>query len=77
MVFDDTFDHEVWNDTEQRRVVLFLDIERPLMPHGSCVNKTSLRLIQMTAYVKDAKKNLVTWEERLASAAQQADGFRR
>ena len=77
MVFDDTFDHEVWNETDQRRVVLFLDIERPLSLLGRVVNKTILHLVQMTAYVKDAKKNLASWEERLASAAQQADGFQR
>lgn len=77
MVFDDTFDHEVWNETDERRVVLFLDIERPLTLAGRIVNKTILNLIQMTAYVKDAKKNLASWEDRLASAAERADGFQR
>ena len=76
MIFDDTYDHEVWNDTDERRVVLFLDIERPLSLPGRLVNKAILRLIQMTAYVKDARKNLASWEERLASAVEQADGFR-
>jgi beta-hydroxylase len=70
MVFDDTYDHEVWNETDERRVVLFLDIERPLRLPGRLANKTTLHLIQMTAYVKDAKKNLASWEERLTSAAQ-------
>ena len=28
--FDDTFNHEVWNDTEGYRVVLFVDFARPL-----------------------------------------------
>jgi beta-hydroxylase len=77
MVFDDTFDHEVWNETDERRVVLFLDIERPLSLPGRLVNKTILQLIQMTAYVKDAKKNLASWEDRVASAVQQADAFQR
>ncbi len=30
MVFDDTFNHEVWNDTDETRVVLFVDVLRPL-----------------------------------------------
>jgi aspartyl/asparaginyl beta-hydroxylase (cupin superfamily) len=30
LVFDDTFNHEVWNDTDETRVVLFVDVLRPL-----------------------------------------------
>jgi aspartyl/asparaginyl beta-hydroxylase (cupin superfamily) len=32
LVFDDTYEHEAWNDTDGERVVLFLDITRPLRP---------------------------------------------
>jgi ornithine lipid ester-linked acyl 2-hydroxylase len=28
--FDDTFPHEVWNDTDGLRVVLLIDVVRPL-----------------------------------------------
>ena len=31
-IFDDTYEHEVWNDTDEERVVLFLDIVRPFEP---------------------------------------------
>ena len=30
LIFDDTFNHEVWNDTDETRVVLFVDVMRPL-----------------------------------------------
>ena len=30
LIFDDVFNHEVWNDTDETRVVLFVDVERPL-----------------------------------------------
>ena len=30
LMFDDTFNHEVWNDTDETRVVLFVDVLRPL-----------------------------------------------
>ena len=33
MFFDDTFPHEVWNDTDSIRVVLFMDI--PFRRHES------------------------------------------
>lgn len=32
MIFDDSHPHEVWNDCESQRVVLFVDFERPLFP---------------------------------------------
>jgi aspartyl/asparaginyl beta-hydroxylase (cupin superfamily) len=31
-VFDDTYEHETWNAADTDRVVLFLDIVRPLRP---------------------------------------------
>lgn len=30
LLFDDTYEHEAWNDSSAPRVVLFLDIKRPL-----------------------------------------------
>lgn len=30
LLFDDTYEHEVWNDSAESRVVLFMDIKRPL-----------------------------------------------
>ena len=31
LIFDDTFEHEVWNDSDEIRVVLFVDVIRPLL----------------------------------------------
>ncbi len=30
LLFDDTYRHEVWNDTDGERAVLFMDVRRPL-----------------------------------------------
>jgi len=30
MIFDDSHPHEVWNDCDSQRIVLFVDVERPL-----------------------------------------------
>ena len=43
MVFDDTFNHEVWNDTDETRVVLFVDVLRPLPFPESAINRRSSR----------------------------------
>jgi aspartyl/asparaginyl beta-hydroxylase (cupin superfamily) len=77
MVFDDTYEHEVWNDTDEQRVVLFLDIERPFRWAGRLVSKAMIRAIQWTAYVKDARKNLIDWEDRFETAVHTADAFQR
>ncbi len=39
MIFDDTFNHEVWNDTDETRVVLFVDVLRPLPFPESAINR--------------------------------------
>lgn len=69
LVFDDTALHEVWNDTEEQRVVLLLDFRRPLRPLGDWVSRALLRVLRMTAYVKDARRNQAAWEARFASVA--------
>jgi aspartyl/asparaginyl beta-hydroxylase (cupin superfamily) len=35
MIFDDTYEHEAWNDTDKTRVVLFVDFVRPLRNPGA------------------------------------------
>ncbi len=77
LVLDDTFEHEVRNQTDEQRIVLFIDVERPLPLIPRLLNKGVLRAIQWTAYVKEADKNLADWEERFEAAVQQADGFTR
>ena len=45
LIFDDTYEHEVWNDTDEERVVLFLDIVRPLRFPMNVVNGSSCKAI--------------------------------
>jgi beta-hydroxylase len=68
VVFDDYFDHEVWNDTDHPRVVLFFDVDRPLKPFGWLVNRLLLALIKRSDYVKDAKRNAREWNTRYADS---------
>jgi aspartate beta-hydroxylase len=32
LLWDDTYPHEVWNNSDQMRLVLLLDVRRPHMP---------------------------------------------
>jgi beta-hydroxylase len=51
----------VWNDTDDVRVVLFFDVDRPMRPVGHWLNKLLIGIFKQSAYVKDAKRNL--WEQ--------------
>ncbi|WP_409282242.1 aspartyl/asparaginyl beta-hydroxylase domain-containing protein [Pseudomonas putida] len=65
MVFDDTYKHQVWNDTDEMRVVLFLDVQRPLRWPGRLLNRAVLKLIQWSPFIQDARKNQKNWERGL------------
>jgi len=64
MVFDDTFNHEVWNDTDETRVVLFVDVMRPLPFPESAINEGIVKAIGYSPFVLDAKRNQEAWETR-------------
>jgi len=72
-VFDDTYEHEVWNDTDEERVILLFDYDRPMKFWGRVVNKTFLRLMRFTAYYQEPKKNIQSAAERFAAAARRAE----
>lgn len=67
LIFDDTYLHEAWNNSNEIRVVLFMDILRPLKFPGDIINDVLLYLIKRSSYIQDAKKNQEAWEERFES----------
>jgi beta-hydroxylase len=71
LMFDDTFNHEVWNDTDETRVVLFVDVLRPLPFPESAINSAIIKAIGYSPFVLDAKRNQEAWERKfLARRAQ-------
>ena len=69
-VFDDTYEHEVYNNTDEERTVLLLDFERPMKWPARIFNRMFLSAIRWTAYVQDALKNTRTWEDRFEAAVR-------
>ncbi|MDJ0555515.1 MAG: aspartyl/asparaginyl beta-hydroxylase domain-containing protein [Microcoleaceae cyanobacterium MO_207.B10] len=65
MMFDDSFPHEAWNETDGVRVVLFLDVMRPMRFPASIFNELFMKLIAISPYIQDAYMNQKQWEERL------------
>jgi ornithine lipid ester-linked acyl 2-hydroxylase len=74
LVFDDTFNHEVWNDTDETRVVLFVDVLRPLPSPWSQLNRAIVKAIGFSPFVLDAKRNQEAWERRFRARRPSADG---
>ena len=60
-VFDDTYDHEVWNDTTGTRVVLLVQFERPLKNPGKWFADLFLGFVRRSAFVQEARANIASW----------------
>lgn len=63
LVFDDSFNHEVWNDTEGHRVVLFVDFARPLRPPFHRLNEAFLDLAVVAPFLREAGAKQKRWEK--------------
>lgn len=56
LIFDDTYDHEVWNETNGRRVVLFMDVVRPLPFPLSMWNSAVIKFISWLPELRKARR---------------------
>lgn len=63
-VFDDSFEHEVQNGTDEPRAVLLFDFDRPMRLIGRTVHRGTVWAIKRSPYFRDAKRNLAAWEDR-------------
>ena len=72
LVFDDTFEHEAWNDTDGTRVVLFVDFKRPLSGVPRIFNEVVLKLIGFSPFIQDAKARHGAWEKRFEQVRNRA-----
>jgi beta-hydroxylase len=68
VVFDDTYLHEVWNDTDEERVVLFVDFARPLPFPVSLLNEAMIRLFSRSGYVQEIVENVHEWNRQTGTA---------
>ncbi len=61
LVFDDTYRHEVWNDSNSTRVVLLIHIKRPLARTGKWFADLFLGAARRSAFVQEARSNILAW----------------
>ncbi len=70
-VFDDTRYHEVWNVTDEDRVILLLHIKRPLRAPGSWLQNLFFALIRRSPFVQDGLRNMASWTARFSRHARE------
>lgn len=75
LVFDDSYRHEVQNNTDEERIVLLLHFDRPMNGLGRLTNALLMAVIRKTPFVKKAIRNHNQWEDQfrrqLAAAGAQ------
>lgn len=62
LLFDDSYEHFAWNRSDEDRVVLFVDIERPLPSRLASLNRKAIDSIGVSEFVQAAIKNWTAWE---------------
>ena len=63
VIFDDMNPHEVWNDTDEVRIILLLHLRRPLRFPGSAVRDFLVAALRSSSFVRDGVRNLERWEK--------------
>lgn len=63
LIFDDSYNHEVWNDTDEIRVVLFVDFMRPLYFPANLLNHSIVKMATWSPFIKGAKDRHEKWEK--------------
>jgi len=64
LLFDDTYEHEVANESDQLRAVLFLDVIRPLPRPERELNRAVIAAIAHSPFIAEARRNQRAWEQR-------------
>ena len=63
VVFDDMQPHEVWNDTDEDRIILLLHVKRPLRFPGSWLREMFFAGIRRSPIVRDGMRNMERFEK--------------
>lgn len=64
LLFDDTYNHEVWNDTNGYRVVLFVDFARPLKQPWHWMNERFLSIGAFAPFLREAGRKQTAWQKK-------------
>jgi aspartyl/asparaginyl beta-hydroxylase (cupin superfamily) len=65
LIFDDTCFHEVWNDSDEQRIILLIQFRRPTGLIGRLVGGAFLAGVRHSRFVQDARSSLGDWEKAM------------
>jgi beta-hydroxylase len=68
IVFDDMAEHEVWNETEEYRVILMLQFQRPVNFLGRLVGNALKAGIRLSPVGDEVRGRLDDWDKRLTTS---------
>jgi len=63
VIFDDMYPHEVWNDTDEDRVILLLHLKRPLRFPASALRDLLFAVLRSSPFIRAGLRNLKRWEK--------------
>lgn len=58
IIFDDTFEHDAWNNSDEARVVLFIDFEKPLPFWLKPINRALMYLLRKSPFIQQIPENI-------------------
>lgn len=65
-IFDDTYYHEVWNETDEDRVILLIHFERPLRQPGKAVAECFMWIIRRSPFIQTTLARIKEWENLIS-----------
>lgn len=65
-IFDDMFNHEVWNDTNEERYILLIQIKRPCSFWGNVLQNLFLLGVRYSRFVQDIVQNIEKTHPKIA-----------
>jgi aspartyl/asparaginyl beta-hydroxylase (cupin superfamily) len=73
LIFDDTRRHEVWHEGDAPRVVLLIQVRRPLRGFGKIVADLFLAGVRRSPFVQEGRRNMAAWEQGMAAGDRPVD----
>ncbi len=61
LLFDDCFEHEVLNETDETRIVLLIQVKRPVRLLGRVIGGLFLWGVKHSRFVQDARRGVQNW----------------
>ena len=68
LVFDDTYRHEVVHEGSTPRVILLIQVKRPLRAPGRQIADFFLAGIRRSPFVQEGRRNMAAWEQAMKDA---------